>query len=348
MNSQTAFRIFLQVFSILIFAFLLFSIFSIHTGLIGRSYIPPTVLTLTLAVAFRYVSVYHKFKKPIYRKILLVPITIAVVGSGLFSSVRLRSSISFQQLRDVFQHHSLQLQFDHFLPEWWAAVILVPAGVLALVGSFSQRELSPYPKPTEIREIAISPAYFGFFCTFFGLWAVLFVGVSIQRIIIIAPLFEELLKFGVALLIGSVLFDRSFTARIGVAIVIGSLFGLIEHTVTYATEPDAIYLFRTIFHMVTTALSVGIYTLFESQEEYRLVWISSAFSTLFHFLYNTFVVLSSIISVSIYGSQIIVIPLVYEATTIFLIVFLFGFVMIRHRIIILIHEPLESVLSDLV
>lgn len=348
MNSSPSRYVLVQSVSLLVTGFLLLSIFSVYTGLVGQSYIPLVILTLASAVVLRYAAVYHCFSKPIHRTFTFVPLTIAFITSSAVALDTFLAAVSLDELREVLQNGTFRLGSPNLLPEWWIAGILLLSGVLTLVGSVTTRDLSPYSRPTEIREIATSPVYFGLVCTFFGLWAVLFVGIAIQRLIIIAPIFEELLKFGVALLVGSVLFGRSLSGRIGVAVVVGSLFGLVEHATTYPTEADTVYLFRTVFHSVTTILSVSVYTLFESCGEERLQWIAPTSSITLHFFYNTFVVLSAVISILFFGSQNTTVPLIYGSAVILLATGLLLLVGIYPRAIIAIHRPLEYVLSDLV
>lgn len=338
-------RIVLRLVSLLVGGFVLLTIFAVHTGQIGLGSILPTVGTLAAVVAFRYVAVYHQFTDPLYRKLLLVPITVAGGVSSVVTARRVADSISVAGLRQVFQTESIGYHSSDFLPEWWIAAILVPAGLLLLLGALVPRDLDPYPRPTEIRNIAISPVYFGCLCAFFGLWAVLFVGISVQRVIVIAPIFEELLKFGIALLVGSALFDRSVLARVGVAAVVGSLFGLVEHATTYPAEPDSLYLFRTLFHMMTTVLSVSVYTVFESSAETRLRWLAPAFAIVIHFFYNTFAVLSSVVTVIVFGSQMTTLTLVYGCAAILVVTGLVVLVLLRHEAVRRLHMPLANVLG---
>jgi hypothetical protein len=348
MNDSTVQYVLLQLLSLLITGYILLSIFTIHTGLIGRFYIAPVVLTLASAIAVRYSALYHRFSKPKYRQFTLFPLTIALIVSGIVAVEHFFAAVSLEEFRLVFQNDMFRIGSANFLPEWWIAVLFLSAGVLILAGSVTAEEPSTYPKPSIIREIATSPVYFGIVCSFFGFWAVLFVGIAIQRIVIIAPIFEELLKFGVALLVGSVLFGRSLSARIGVAIVVGSLFGVVEHTTTYPTETDISYLFRTLFHLVTTVLSVNVYTLLESQGESELQWIAPAYPILLHFYYNTFVVLSAVLGLAVPGLQNTIVAQIYGFGAILLAIVLVSLTGISPRTLIGIHRPLEHVLSDLV
>lgn len=337
-----------QLLSLSIAGLVLLTIFVIQTGQIGLAHVVPTLATLTAAVVFRYVTVYHRFRKALYRQILAVPIAVALAASTLYTVTQLLAVVTLEDLREVFQTEAITIQSSSFLPEWWVVAILVPAGVLLILGSVVPRHLAPYPKPSGLRAIAISPVYFGSVCAFLGLWAVLFVGISIQRVVVVAPIFEELLKFGIALVVGSALFDRSLLARIGVAAVVGTLFGLVEHATTYPAESDALYLFRTLFHTMTTVLSVSTYTYFESQENSRLRWLAPAFPMLVHFFYNTFAILSSILTIILVGSRMTVLTLVYGGLAILVVTSLVVLILLRHRAIHFLHVPLENVISDLV
>lgn len=348
MNRNTAHYYVFQLLSLLVTGFVLLSIFVVYVGLVGRTYVPLAVLALFSAVALRYVVVYHRFARPAYRFLAAVPLALALVASGLVALARLHSAVSLADLKRVFFRDTLRFGTAEFLPGWWIAALLLPAGALIVVGWLVTRDPGRYPKPTAIREIATSPAYFGAVCIVFGLWAVLFVGISIQRIVVVAPLFEELLKFGVALLIGGILFDRSVAARIGVALVVGALFGLIEHATTYPTEADTVYLFRTLFHASTTVLSVSTYTVFESHGEDRLRWIAPAYPVALHFFYNTFAVVSALLTVAVFGSHYSILSLVYGAGALVVSAGLLLLGLVSHRGIVALHRPLEHVLSDLV
>lgn len=347
MGSKYARLVGLQSVSLLVGNFLLLSIFAVHLGLAGSGHILPAISLLASAVVFRYVVVYHQFSRPRYRTVSLVPATAAFCIAGITAFHSFPASVSLASLRAVFSRSAFTLGSATFLPDWWIATILGSASLLMILGVIRTRDLSPYPKPTEIRAVAASPAYFGFVCTVFGLWAVLFVGIGVQRVVVVAPLFEELLKFGVAVLVGSVLFDRSVLARIGVALVVGALFGLVEHATTYPMESDTVYAFRTIFHSTTTVLSVTLYTVFETRGANTLQWLAPSYAVMLHFFYNTFVVLSSVISVAVFGFQSTVPSLVYGSAAILLAVGLLVVGMSNWNAIVAIHRPLEQTLSDL-
>ena len=346
-RKNTPVRLLFQGFSVAVAGFVLLTIFAIYTAAIGSSAILPTVATLGSVVALRYVAMYHPFSRTLSRRVLGLVTAVVTVAIGGFTLLSFTDAVTVSHLLRAFDGSPIRIGTSQFLPDWWIAAILAPAGVLILAGAVGSVDFEVYPGPTTIRETALSPVYFGLTCAFFGLWAVGFVGVSIQRVVVIAPIFEELLKFGIALLVGSALFGRSLAARVGVAVVVGSLFGLVEHATTYPGEADSVYLFRTLFHMMTTVLSVTLYTSFESRGEVRYQWISPVLSMFVHFFYNTFVVLSSIISVVVLGDQSTTLSLVYGGVAIVATTTLVALTLFRYRVVEKIYVPLEHVLSDL-
>lgn len=341
------FRGVLHLLSLSAFGSLLLAIFAIHTGLLGLWTGVPVLTTLGTIVSLRYVAVYHQFSRSIGRLVLLVPLAVAAVVSSAVTYRSLVSAELWPELRRVASNPLREPTYQSFLPEWWIGPVLLGAGILALLGVLWNRDTNPYPRPTEIRDIAQSPVYFGLACTVFGLWAVLFVGIGIQRVIVIAPIFEEALKFGVALVIGATLFGRSTGGRVAAAAVAGLSFGVIEHATTYPTEPDTIYLFRSLFHMTTAILSVSVYSYFESTDRADLSWISPILPMMFHFFYNTFAVLSSIIMLFAFGSQSTVPTMIYGGLTVLCITLLIVLSWARHWIVTRLYEPFAYVLSDL-
>lgn len=349
-DTRTALRVLryglLQLVSLFTAGLVLLSIFCFYTGLVGRSIAVLALPTLATAVALRYVAIYHPFSTVRYRRIAVVPVLVAFAATGTVWVARLQSSIAPGEIERVLRNDTVQFGSTHFLPRWWVGCILVVAGLTLLLGSLRTRDFSTYPWPDSLRQVATSPVLFGLVCTFFGLWSVLFVGISIQRVLVFAPIFEELLKFGVAILIGSALFGRSMLARVGVAIVVGALFGLVEHATTYPMESDTVYLFRILLHATLTVLSVSVYTAFDDQGQDGYRWIAPAYSILLHFTYNAFAVISSIIGVVVFGIQSTTVVLVYGAGAIAIAIVILGLVAARRSALVAIYTPLHETLSD--
>lgn len=340
------FRGLLRLFSLGVAGFVLASVVGFYSGALALSYIAPVLLSLGTAVAFRYTVIYHQFTRTGLRHVLAAVTGLLTFLTVIGTALLISEDFAVEEIRGVFDSTTGQLQTDGFLPQWWYPVLLALPSALILSGAVLQQKSRPYPRPTKLRALATSPAYFGFVSTFFGLWAVLFVGVGFQRVIVIAPVFEELLKFGVALIVSSVLFDRSMAARVGVALVVGSLFGVIEHTTTYPGESDLVYVYRTLFHAVTPAVSIGVYTMFKENDMGGMLWVAPVFPMLFHFFYNTFAVLSSIILVIIIGSRVQLVTIVYGAGSVLFCLTILLLVITRHRTISIIHRPIYEVLSD--
>lgn len=241
----------------------------------------------------------------------------------------------------TFQHPGVILPPEQFLPNWWLLVLLIPASVLLIAGAVLDADRASYSTPNGLEELAEVPIYFALACAMLGLWSVLFVGLNIvQRIVLIAPIFEELLKFGVALAIGAAIFGRSMWARIGIALVIGCIFGLVEHSVTYAGEPDIIYLHRVLFHSISTMIAVAVYTSFEKRELTGLLWIAPIYPIILHYLNNAFAVASSILLTDVPEETQMFVSLVSGAVIIFLGLVLLGLAIFRHDITEVLHrEP---------
>lgn len=341
-------RVGLQIFSLSVAGFVLFTIFAASVRTIEYEVLGLTIGTLVAAIAFRYTAVYHQFKSVLLKKMLLGVTFLTFLAIGGLTIQTFLNEIRPAHVLSGLHRINFQLQLDTLLPEWWITLILSVAGGLILSGLVTSWDFSPYPKPSRMREIPASPPYFGLVCSIFGIWAVMFVGFSVQRIIIIAPFFEELLKFGVALLISSVLFGRSRFSRIGTAIVVGSLFGFIEHGTTYSSEPSVSFLFRTLFHMTTTVLSVSVYSAFERHGEPTFQSLAPVYSILIHFYYNTFVVMSSIILAVGFETSYRMPSLLYGSGVILLVSLLVILSFTRYRILQRIHLPFKYVLSHLV
>lgn len=106
------------------------------------------------------------------------------------------------------------------------------------------------------------------------------------QIVVGAPVFEELLKFGAALGVACLLrLDSRFT-RFAVALVVGAAFGGLEHAVTYPDEPLAALRFRVLFHAGTPALSMAVYDALFPVEDPRVRWAAVVPSVVLHWANN--------------------------------------------------------------
>ncbi|AFO56163.1 hypothetical protein NJ7G_0913 [Natrinema sp. J7-2] len=162
----------------------------------------------------------------------------------------------------------------------------------------------------------------------------------VQRIVIIAPIFEELLKFGVALLIGTAVFGKARSPRIALALIIGCTFGFVEHSVTYAGEPDLLYLYRVLFHSLLSMLAVGVYATFERRGVTDLLWVAPLYPIVLHYLNNSFAVLSSVVLATASEATQLLVSGLFGVLILLLGVALLVIVLVRHDIAELLHrEP---------
>lgn len=341
-------RVGLQIFSLTVTVFVLFITIFAFIHPIENEMLGLTIGTLFTAILFRYTAVYHPFKSKLLRNSFIGLAFLAFSAIGGLTIHTFYTEIRPSNVLRAFQDLEFQLQLDTLLPEWWIIIIATVAWVLILLGSIISWDFRTYPKPSGMRGITASPSYFGFLCSLVGIWAVLFVGFSVQRIVVIAPIFEEFLKFGVALLISSVLFGRSTLSRLGTGIIVGSLFGFIEHATTYSSEPSIFFLLRTLFHMATAMLSISMYSAFEAHEETVVIPLAPVYPILIHFFNNTFVVLSSIIIAIGFGTTSRIPSLLYGSVAILFIIVLVVLSHTKYHMVKKIHQPFRHVLTHLV
>jgi len=308
-----------KVSQLVIFSVFLWTVYLFYLGILNITYVPQLVVVLFSVVLFNYTILYHKFKTNTFRYLSAGAVFVVFIFSSLYTVYRmLQTTFSEKTLIDLQSPGTISLSGE-FLPESWVLFFLLPPLLLASLHALMASGRPRYVTPQTLEEIPTSPIFFSFGCMIIGLWSVLFVGINItQRIIIIAPIFEELLKFGVALLIATALFGRSMSSRIAVAIVVGTLFGLIEHSTTYASEPDILYLFRTAFHSITTVLSVSTYTLFEREGHDNLLAASLITPILLHFFNNAFSLFGGLILLLLAEGSQNIISIVFGAAVIVL------------------------------
>lgn len=346
MTDLRFFRFFASALSILV----LVVVYLLYVGTLSVSLIPPIVLAVLSSSLLGYAVAFHAFETDDDRlETAVVGSLAAVFGVSLcWIVLALVPSISLPTVDVTIPRLSAIELPEAFLPDWWLLLVLVPAGAILLVDSLRERERPNYSTPSEIGDLAETPIYFGAALAFLGFWGVLFVGFNVvQRIVVIAPIFEEFLKFGVAILVGAALFGRSMASRVAVALVVGSIFGLVEHTITYADEPDVNYLFRVLFHMITTTLTVAVYTMFEERDLTGMLWIAPTYPILLHFANNAFVVVAGIVMATL-GVVETAIPLVFGTILIVLGTVLLALTILRHRVVVTLHRPIYALLREVI
>lgn len=346
MTDSPLFRFFASSLAIVTLAV----IYLLYMGVVSVALLPPIVLAILSGALLGYAVGFHSFETDRDRLELATVATLVVIFSlsGLWIALGLLPPIDLPTI-DVSLPRVSPLDLpESFLPDWWLLLVLVPAGAILLIDSLRERERPNYSTPSELSELAETPIYFGAALAFLGFWGVLFVGFNVvQRIVVVAPIFEEFLKFGVAILVGAALFGRSMASRVAVALVVGSIFGLVEHTITYAGEPDVNYLFRVLFHMITTTLTVAVYTMFEERDLTGMLWVAPTYPILLHFANNAFVVVAGIL-MTMLGVVDTAVPLVFGAILIVLGTVLLGLAILRHRVVVTLHRPIYALCREIV
>lgn len=115
----------------------------------------------------------------------------------------------------------------------------------------------------------------------------------LTQLVLGAPLFEEFLKFGLALLlVGWIprlprLAGAAVIAlRLLVAWAVGAGFGVLEHFVTYSGEDLGMVLSRVLFHGVATGLNMAFFTVLETLPDVRSRWLATGPASFVHYLVN--------------------------------------------------------------
>ncbi len=158
----------------------------------------------------------------------------------------------------------------------------------------------PPQQPRALLEMARRP--WAFAGAMFGLgFAAVFVRqapIHLQ-IILGAPVFEEMVKFGAALLLGLalswVLSGFRMTGwqhgawallRVPIALAVGAGFGWLEHATTYSAESDSSYAWRVAFHAVATGMSMVAFHAALRSPDVRIRWLCVVPAVALHYVNN--------------------------------------------------------------
>jgi hypothetical protein len=116
---------------------------------------------------------------------------------------------------------------------------------------------------------------------------------SLTQLVLGAPVFEEFVKFGLALLLVAwiprplgVAGAPVVALRMLSAWAVGAGFGLMEHAVSYAGEDTGLWVSRTLFHGAAAGLSMACFTVLEALPDVRSRWLSTLPSSFLHYLVN--------------------------------------------------------------
>ena len=144
----------------------------------------------------------------------------------------------------------------------------------------------PPPEPHFVERAAATPMRFAFLLFALGWGGILFQAGFFQQVVFGAPVFEELAKLGLALVVATTLRIRTLWITLPLALASGAAFGVMEHFLTYAEEDLVTYVGRVAFHAGSTGLSMTFYRAFDGFHDVRARWAATAPSTLFHWANN--------------------------------------------------------------
>lgn len=161
----------------------------------------------------------------------------------------------------------------------------------------------PEPEVGLATRTALTPRRFALVLFLVGWTGILFQASFLQQVVFGAPVFEELAKFGLALLVAALLGAQALWARLPLAWASGAGFGVLEHYTTYPEEPALGFASRIVFHAAATGLSMLSYHAFERMPDVRARWASTAAATLFHWANNFGAVVFGVASLVVHDAE---------------------------------------------
>ncbi len=181
-------------------------------------------------------------------------------------------------------------------------------------GGFFQRD-DPVSMAHFLHRVAAQPWKFAAVVFGFGFFAVFIRQSNIFfQIILGAPIFEEMVKFGLAMLISTALIWllggarlRSWESpwwlaiRLPAALAVGAGFGFMEHYTTYASESDWSFFWRVMFHSLATGTSMIAFQAVLPSADLRVRWLAMVPAIFLHYVNNYGAVILGVGSLLISG-----------------------------------------------
>lgn len=185
------------------------------------------------------------------------------------------------------------------LRAWWPLLVAVPAGLLVLAGALRGEHPLPAIHGTRgwLEDLPGRADLFGLSALGFGIAGTLFAGSTfLEKVAVVAPIFEEYAKLGLALLVLAALSLSSGASAYALGALSGLAFGLLEHAVTYSGETQLMFVVRGLFHALAAGLSGLIYVHLRRREELApgVGWFAIAPAALVHAANNVSAVVVAI------------------------------------------------------
>lgn len=144
-----------------------------------------------------------------------------------------------------------------------------------------------HPHTGWLRRVAANRFKLGGLLVGLGFWAVFINQAPLPyQIVLGAPIFEEFFKVGLALLLVSLLRIRLGVLRWLVGAIPGAGFGVLEHYISWWTEPAELFLWRVVFHSGSSALGMATYHVLEPLLDTKVRFGMTVPGTLIHYTNN--------------------------------------------------------------
>lgn len=173
------------------------------------------------------------------------------------------------------------------LPPWWPLALAAPAAAVVIVQALrGEAELAPVEgERGRLEGLPGRVDLFGLGAFGLGVAGTLFAGSTfLEKVAVVAPIFEEYAKLGLALLVLAALGLSSGASAYALGALSGLSFGVLEHHVTYATEAQVMFVVRGLFHALAAGLSALIYVHLRRREDLApgAAWFAIAPAALVH------------------------------------------------------------------
>lgn len=195
----------------------------------------------------------------------------------------------------------------------------VPASVPEEV--FYDEARRPAAETPLVVSAAQRPLAFGGLLFLLGWLGILAQRSALRQIVVGAPVFEEMAKFGLALALVALLGLRHIFARLPFAWVSGLGFGVLEHFLSYGDEPWYGLAVRAAFHAGTCGLSMAAFCVLEPILDVRARWGATLASSLLHWANNFAAIVVALVSLAAPSAEFVgelwstvVVILAYVAT----------------------------------
>ena len=140
----------------------------------------------------------------------------------------------------------------------------------------------PPREPSFFERVPARVVPFGALLFFLGWLGILFQRGLLRQLVVGAPIFEELAKLGLALVVVGALAIRAMPLRVPFGWASGAGCGVLEHFLTSGDEEPLYFALRVAFHAATAGLSIAVFTLVEPMPDPRVRWASTLASSALH------------------------------------------------------------------